>query len=45
MTDKMPTARLEYADASGRHHVVPIIETPFKIGRSHSNGLALQNHA
>ena len=40
----LPT-RLKYTDASGRQRTVAITEAPFLIGRSHTNHLALQNHA
>ena len=38
----MQPARLEFAEASGKRQVVPVDQTPFRIGRSHGNNLSLQ---
>ena len=37
----MDAARFEFTDAAGRRRVVDITESPFRIGRSHTNQLAL----
>ena len=37
----MDEARFEYTDSAGRQRVVSVTETPFRIGRSHTNHLAL----
>lgn len=42
MAGALEPARLELTDASGQPKVVEVDETPFRIGRSHSNHLVLQ---
>jgi pSer/pThr/pTyr-binding forkhead associated (FHA) protein len=37
----MEPARLEFTDPSGQSQVVEVVETPFRIGRSHNNHLVL----
>ena len=37
----MEQARLEFVDPSGQSKIVEVVESPFRIGRSHSNHLVL----